>query len=201
MSASIPPLYFIRHGETDWNKQGLIQGTIDTDINATGVAQAIAVARALQPMHDELLAYDFVCSPQHRAQHTMRIICEFLPRDFLSVRTDPRVCELGFGIWEGRPFWELKDNPTYPADPEGHYEWRPPGGESYADGVARVDGFVRSLTKPTLIVAHGAVGRCLIGYVCGLPGPQIAHLSTPQGCYCKLEDGKAQWIDAMPVTT
>jgi len=35
MSASIPPLYFIRHGETDWNKQGLIKSTIDTDINAT----------------------------------------------------------------------------------------------------------------------------------------------------------------------
>ena len=195
MIPDLPPIYFVRHGETDWNKQGLIQGTVETDLNAMGVGQAADVARALSMKQGELRAYDFVVSPQLRAQHTMRIICDMQPRDFTSVRTEPRVRELGFGIWEGRPFWELKASPIYPADPEAHFEWRPEGGESYADGVARVDGFLRELTKPTLIVAHGAVGRCLIGYACNMPGQQIAHLPTPQGCYCLLQAGTYRWFD------
>ncbi len=195
MRANLPPLYFIRHGETDWNKNGLVQGSIDTDLNDKGVGQATAVARALASIA-ELKTYDFVVSPQRRAQHTMRIVCEFQQRDFLSVRTDARVRELEFGIWEARPIWEMKADPTYPADLEGHYEWRPEGGESYVDGVARVDAFMSELTKPTLIVAHGAVGRCIIGFVCGVPGPKLTHLPTPQGCYCVLKDGKSQWFDA-----
>ena len=197
----IPPIYFIRHGETDWNRQGLIQGTIETDINENGVAQAISVARALAVKQPELQAYDFVVSPQLRAQHTMRIICDLQPRDFNSVRTDSRVRELGFGVWEGHPMWELKDSPIYPADAQGHFDWRPEGGESYADGMQRVDGFLRELTRPTLIVAHGGVGRCIIGYVCNLPGPEIAHLPTPQGCYCVLEDHAYRWVDAESLPT
>ena len=137
MIPNLPPIYFIRHGETDWNKQGLIQGTIETDLNVMGLCQSADLARALSMKHDELQAFDFVVSPQLRAQHTMRIICDMQPRDFTGVRAEPRLRELGFGIWEGKPFWELKASPIYPADPEAHYEWRPEGGESYADGVAR----------------------------------------------------------------
>lgn len=193
---NLPPLYFIRHGETDWNKQGLIQGTHEIDLNDMGVSQAQSVALALAQKRDELAAFDFVVSPQLRAQHTMQIIADAQPRNWASVATDVRLRELGFGIWEGKPFWELKASPIYPADPEAHYEWRPSGGESYADGVARVDDFLSDVTKPTLIVAHGAIGRCLIGYVTNMVPRDICHLPTPQGCYCKLENGRFTWIDA-----
>ncbi len=191
----LPPIYFVRHGQTDWNEQGLIQGSVETDINATGIRQAQAVAEALARREPELHSYDFYVSPQLRARHTMQIICDAQPRDFATVKIEPRVRELGFGVWEGKPFWELKDNPMYPADAEGHFDWRPEGGESYADGVARVDGFLRGLINPTLIVAHGAVGRCIIGFVCGLAGPSITRLPTPQGTYCVLRDGRYQWYD------
>jgi broad specificity phosphatase PhoE len=193
---NLPPIYFIRHGETDWNKQGIIQGTHDIELNAKGVGQAQAVALALLPMQHELAEYDFVVSPQIRAQHTMRIISEAQGRDWSTIRIDPRVRELEFGVWEGRPFWELKASPIYPADREAHYEWRPQGGESYADGVARVDAFLEGVTRPTLIVAHGAIGRCLIGYATQMAPAAICHLSTPQGCYCKIENGAFLWIDA-----
>jgi broad specificity phosphatase PhoE len=193
---NLPPLYFIRHGETDWNKQGIIQGSQGIDLNATGVGQAQAVAQALLARAEELQYFDFVVSPQLRAQHTMRIIAETLGRDLAAVRTDKRLRELEFGVWEGRPFWELKASPIYPADPEAHYEWRADGGESYADGVARVDDFLSEVSKPTLIVAHGAIGRCLIGFVAGLAPTAICHLPTPQGCYCRLENGTYSWIDA-----
>ena len=47
MSKNRPPIYFVRHGETDWNVQGLIQGWTDTPLNSKGHGQAQAVARAL----------------------------------------------------------------------------------------------------------------------------------------------------------
>jgi len=191
----LPIIYFIRHGQTDWNEQGLIQGTEETDLNATGVRQAQAVADALTPKEPLLRSFDFYVSPQIRAQHTMKIICAAQPRDFHTVKIEPRVRELGFGIWEGKPFNDLRNQPDYPYGQASHYEWRPKSGESYADGVKRVDGFLRELKNPTLIVAHGAIGRCLIGYVCRIPRIDITHLATPQGCYCVLQDGKYQWFD------
>jgi broad specificity phosphatase PhoE len=193
---NVPPIYFIRHGETDWNKQGLIQGSIDTDLNAHGVEQAKAVAQALLQKREDLFGFKFVVSPQKRAQQTMGFIASALGIAQDAIQTEPRVRELGFGIWENRPFWELKDSPIFPADPETRYGWRPEGGESYADGVARVDEWLATLMQPTLVVAHGAVGRCIMGRVAGFLPAQIVSLRTPQGCYCVLQQGKMQWFDA-----
>jgi broad specificity phosphatase PhoE len=192
----LPTIYFVRHGETDWNKQGLIQGSVDTDLNAQGVEQVHAVANALLQIRQELFGFDYVCSPQKRAQHTMRVITSTLGVSMDEVKTEPRVRELGFGVWEGKPFWEIKDSPVYPADQEGKFFWRPEGGESYEDGVARVDDWLSTVSQPTLVVAHGAVGRCLMGYVAGLDPASIVSLKTPQGCYCKLENGTISWFDA-----
>jgi broad specificity phosphatase PhoE len=193
---NLPVLYFIRHGETDWNKQGIIQGSIDTDLNAHGIAQAKEVARALSEKAGEFDRFNFVVSPQQRARQTMNYIASALKLDAGEIKIEPRVRELGFGIWENRPFWELKASPIYPADAETRYDWRPEGGESYADGVARVEEWLATVERPTVIVAHGAVGRCLMGRVAGLAPAEIVSLKTPQGCYCRLQQGQIDWFDA-----
>ena len=191
------PIVFIRHGETDWNKQGLIQGSIDTDLNATGHAQAKALADALSVHAAEWAGYEIIVSPQRRARQTADYVLAALSRsDWAS---EARVRELGFGVWEGKPFWELKDSPVYPADPEGRFFWRPEGGESYEDGVSRVNDWRTTLTRPTLVISHGAVGRCLMGAVAGLGPGDIVALPTPQGAYCRLQQGTIQWFDAMDV--
>ena len=196
MSRPLPPIIFVRHGETDWNKQALIQGSIDTELNATGVAQAQAVALALLAKREELAAYDFIVSPQKRAQETMAAINAWQERAPELIRTEPLVRELGFGIWEAKPFWELKATPIYPADPEDRFYWRPEGGESYQDGVARVELLLAKLERPTLIVAHGAIGRCLIGVIGQKSPAEIINMQTPQGCYCRLDNGPIEWFDA-----
>ena len=188
------PIIYVRHGETDWNKLGLIQGSVDTDLNETGHAQAKSVAAQLAQLDVEWADYNIVVSPQRRAQQTAEYVLNALGRDMDSV--DPRVRELGFGIWESRPFWELKASPVYPADPEGRYYWRPEGGESYEDGVARVNAWRAELTRPTLVVSHGAVGRCLMGSMAGLGPRELVMLRTPQGAYCRLEQGGISWVDA-----
>ncbi len=191
------PIIFVRHGETDWNKNGLIQGSIDTDLNETGKAQAAYVAGLLAKMSAQLEDYQIICSPQRRAQQTADAILKAMGRKLDDV--DHRVKELGFGVWEGKPFWELKASPVYPADSESRFFWRPELGESYEDGVARVSDWRSALTKPTLVISHGAVGRCLMGSFTGLGPEALVNLPTPQGKYCVLNDKTMQWFDGSEV--
>lgn len=186
-------IIFIRHGETDWNRQGLIQGSIDTDLNETGRAQAEHLGQLMAAKADMLEGFQIICSPQRRAQQTAETILKALGRKLDG--TDTRVKELGFGIWEGKPFWQLKDSPVYPAHPEERFYWRPELGESYEDGVARVSDWRASLTRPTLVISHGAVGRCLMGSVAELGPRDLVGLPTPQGQYCVLTPGRMQWFD------
>jgi broad specificity phosphatase PhoE len=189
------PIIFVRHGETDWNAQGLIQGSIDTDLNAKGHSQARAVAELIAIHKEDWPEFQIIASPQKRALQTAHYILDALSKELAGL--DGRVRELGFGIWEGKPFWELKASPVYPADPEGRYVWRPEGGESYEDGVARVNHWRATLDRPTLVVSHGAVGRCLMGAVAGLNPREIVELKTPQGAFCRLHNGQIDWFDGM----
>ena len=196
MSKTRPPIYFVRHGETDWNVQGLIQGWTDTPLNQKGHAQARAVAQALIAVPEFSPDFQFVVSPLQRARQTMGYIAEALALEPQQIAIEPAVRELGFGVWEGKPFWELKASPIYPPHPEDRYHWRPDGGESYADGQARIDRWLDTLDRPTVVVAHGAIGRCLVAEMAGLPRRDLVELVMRQGCYCRLADGRAEWFDA-----
>jgi broad specificity phosphatase PhoE len=196
VSKTRPPIYFVRHGETDWNVQGLIQGWTDTPLNQKGHTQASAVAQALLGVPEFSPDFAFVVSPLLRARQTMGYISEALGLEPQQIAVDAAVQELGFGVWEGKPFWELKASPVYPAHPEDRYAWRPERGESYADGHARINDWLDRLDRPTVVVAHGAIGRCLIAELAGLPRRDLVELPMRQGFYCKLEGGTAEWFDA-----
>ncbi|MFN4143572.1 histidine phosphatase family protein [Aestuariivirga sp.] len=196
MSKSRPPICFVRHGETDWNVQGLIQGWTDTPLNARGHIQARAVAQALRASPEFSGDCAFVVSPLLRARQTMAHIAEALDVAPRHIAVDPAVKELGFGVWEGKPFWELKSSPVYPAHPEDRYFWRPERGESYEDGQARIEDWLGTLDRPTVVVAHGAIGRCLVAGIAGLPHRELVELTMHQGYYCRLEPGRAEWFDA-----
>lgn len=193
---SKPPLIFVRHGETDWNRDGIIQGWTDTALNETGHKQARAVGDALARDLPAFSEFEFIVSPMIRTRQTMQYIRAALGAGEDRLSIDARVKELGFGIWEGKPFWELKASPIYPADPVGRFSWRPEGGESYADGNDRLRDWLESRTSPSLVVAHGAIGRCLIGMMTGLDVRDLMGMRMRQGAYCLIEAGKAQWFDA-----
>src|SRR5437016_4548078 len=98
-----PPLYYIRHGETDWNREGRLQGQREIPINANGRAQA---RRCGEILHDLLArepqtTLDFVASPLGRARATMELARVALGLDPQSYRVDERLTEISFGNWEG----------------------------------------------------------------------------------------------------
>lgn len=118
-------LLLVRHGRTELNAAGLLQGRVDPPLDAHGRAQAAALA-ALPVLRD---AARVVCSPLLRARETAAALGP-------AVTVDGRWVELDYGEWDGRPFAEVtaEEWARWRADPA----WSPPGGESLASVGARV---------------------------------------------------------------
>jgi broad specificity phosphatase PhoE len=190
-----PPIYFIRHGETDWNREGRIQGQIDIPLNDAGHQQAIAISRGLKTFLGKVKIDLFVVSPLTRTRQTMGYLAREFDIPQSRIETEPAMLELAFGIWEGHYFKDLKTNPEYPKDLNQRFRWRPPEGESYEDGLERVRQWIGRIDGPTVIIAHGAIGRCLIGLVSDLAAPTLIKAPTPQGHFCRLQDGRIDWFD------
>ena len=94
-----PILYYIRHGETDWNRQGRFQGRTDNPLNDDGIAQAHAAAERLQ----QVALGQIVSSPLVRALKTAEIIAAAAAK---TVTVDRGLIELDFGSFEGKPVRE-----------------------------------------------------------------------------------------------
>ena len=93
-----PTIWFIRHGQTDWNAERRLQGQRDTPLNANGLAQGAEAAGRLRAVAGDGLAQaDFVASPLLRTRATMERLRETLGLAREEYRTDPRLKESGFG--------------------------------------------------------------------------------------------------------
>jgi len=144
------PFWFLRHGETDWNAQGLSQGRTDIPLNAVGLAQAKRAARALEGSGIATV----VASPLSRARVTAEIAAEALG---LPVSFDDDLREVNFGEQEGQPMGDWYDDWI-----AGTYT--PERAESFPALLARaVSAVNRALSRPApvLVVAHGALFRAL----------------------------------------
>jgi probable phosphoglycerate mutase len=166
-------IYFIRHGETDWNRDRRYQGQRDIPLNDTGRAQARRNGIALRTYLPAMADADFVASPLGRTRETMEIVRGELGLAPAGYAIDPRLLELSYGLWEGTLQDDVADR-----DPDGlaarrmdPYRWRPDRGESYADLFARVSGWAETVRRDCVVVSHGGVSRCLRALVLGLdPG-------------------------------
>ncbi len=129
----LPTLYFIRHGETDWNRAGRLQGQTDVPINARGREQAARNGGLLAEMADDIAECAFIASPLLRTRQTMEIVLQALGRSASNFSTDERLKEINFGRWEGMTWKELKvaDRPSYDARYRDPWTVSAPGGESY----------------------------------------------------------------------
>ncbi|HXD45484.1 MAG TPA: histidine phosphatase family protein [Pseudolabrys sp.] len=176
-----PTVFYLRHGETDWNVAGRLQGRRDVPLNARGREQATHCGEVLRDLFarhgrdpDSL---DYVSSPLGRATETMRLARAAIDLAADGYRTDEQLAELSFGDWEGRTIAQL-----HYADPQGiaareHDKWRfvPPGGESYEMVAARMRAWYEGLTRDTVATAHGGTCRGLIAHL-GLARPAAAPL-------------------------
>ena len=155
--------YFVRHGETDWNKDSRIQGHTDIPLNETGRQQAEHAVGVLARMPiDRIIASNLA-----RAYETACIINAGLQKPLV---VDEGLKERNYGAFEGKVFEEMEslksDLVARGLPPEENGYPCPPDGEPYAAFRERTLGaFTRNLEKypgeNILFVAHGGVYRVL----------------------------------------
>ncbi len=191
----MPVIYYIRHGETEWNAEGRLQGTLDNPLNDLGRRQAASAGIILA----DLFARDgcseqsvaFVASPLGRARLTMELVRGKLrlPPDDYAI--DDRLREIAYGDWEGSTLAQMRAlNPELFARRQAQ-KWTvsPPGGESYVAVQARVSDWYKQLTADTVAVAHGGTARALM-VALGIETPDsAADLTIEQGAVYVFGDG------------
>jgi probable phosphoglycerate mutase len=191
-----PVLYYIRHGETDWNALGKLQGAQDVPINTRGRAQAVQAGDILS----ELLLRDrrdkhstpFVASPLGRARKTMELVRETLGLPPEAYAVDDRLREIGYGDWEGSTLAqaEMRDAALFARRLADKWTVAAPGGESYAEVQARVSAWYSELATDTVAVAHGGTARALM-VALGFETQQgAAELLIEQGAVYVFADGR-----------
>jgi probable phosphoglycerate mutase len=182
-----PTIYFIRHGETSWNAEGRLQGTLDVPLNELGRKQAVHAGEVLA----DLFARDgrdkrdlvYVASPLGRARTTMDFVREVLGLPPGDYAIDDRLREIGYGEWEGSTLAEMKakDPEFYARRLTQKWTMSAPGGESYAAVQVRMRDWYDSVTADTVTVAHGGTCRALM-VALGHETPQSASdLTIEQG--------------------
>jgi len=193
---SVPTIYYIRHGETQWNADGRLQGAQDTALNDLGRSQAAQAGRIL----GDLLAHGgrdksklpYVSSPLLRARTTMEIMRGTLRLPVQDYATDDRLREIGYGQWEGFTLAEMQA-----ADPVCFArrvadKWRvaPEGGETYEAVQRRVTEWHAQLKTDSVVVAHGGTARALM-VALGFETPQSASdLTIEQGVVYVFGEGR-----------
>lgn len=191
-------IYIIRHGETDWNKAGRVQGQTDIELNAYGIELAELTAAALE---QEGVRFDRVyTSPLKRAVRTAEILCR---KSSVKPIVDSRITEISFGEAEGVTFRELASNPEYKNQllrfkaPEQFKATN--GAESFETVFARTQDFLTNELLPlenkaqkVLVSCHGGIARSLLMNITNLPLSQYWEIKEPNCAVnlVRLQDGK-----------
>jgi broad specificity phosphatase PhoE len=192
---SPPTIYYIRHGETEWNAEGKLQGTRDIPLNDLGRKQAAKAGRILARLFERdgrsEASLEFVASPLCRARATMELMRSALrlPPDDYAI--DDRLREIGYGDWEGSTLAQMQalDPKLFARRQAEKWTVSPPGGENYVDVQARMNDWCRELTVDTVAVAHGGTARALM-VVLGIETPaSAADLTIEQGAVYVFGDG------------
>ncbi len=162
-------LFLLRHGQTEWNATGRLQGSTDIPLNGTGRAQTLVTAERLLPRLGERVVW--VTSHLSRAHETAQILADVRGD---AVTTDPRLAERAFGRWEGSTHdSRLESDPGEVERWLQGYEPAIDGYEPHAQLVERmnaamVDHAEANAGMDVVLVSHGSALRVGITAALGL---------------------------------
>ncbi len=197
---TVGTIYLVRHGETEWNREGRMQGHLDSPLTALGEDQARRVGGMLAELVPDPAQHIVTVSPLGRTRHTAAIVCESLGRDPAGCRIDDMVKEITLGEWDGmtRDEIDAADGETWRRYLGDHWNSVPPGGESYAMMAERAQRWLATAaTGPNqIVVSHGAFGRVLRGVYTGLDSGRILAQEEPQDSIFRLFGGSIARIQA-----
>jgi broad specificity phosphatase PhoE len=169
-------LFLIRHGETDWNREGRVLGRLrGNHLNEKGRREVAALADALTTQGIRAV----YTSPLERAKQSAEILCERL--DLLDPIVEEDLTEVDAGEWAGRPRHELVDDPIWIQAHEDPVGVRFPNGERLEDAAQRalacIDRLVARHCDETLaVVTHGDVVRSIVAHYMRLPLSEVLRI-------------------------
>jgi probable phosphoglycerate mutase len=194
-------IVFVRHGETDYNAEGRLQGQRDIPLNRRGRAQASAIGRALaKAAPDAIAALEaadaFTSSPLVRTRQTMELARAALGLAPGRYALEPALMELTFGEWEGLTWPQVwrRDPAGARAREADKWHFTPPGGESYATLAERLQPWLASLRADCFVVSHGGVARALMTLIAGVSPSAAENADIWQGKAILFEGGGLSWI-------
>ena len=177
-----PTIYYVRHGQTDWNAELRFQGRQDIALNEKGRRQAAANGRKLRSLVGNGDGFGFLTGPLSRTRETMEIMLGEMGRDPKGYAIEPLLVEASYGELEGTTLAEFKK-----ADPQGHkrrkaerWTYCPAGGESHEMAEQRIAGWLDALDEDTVIAGHGVIGRVMRRRLLGIPKDEAAAFVFPQ---------------------
>jgi len=190
-----PTIYYIRHGETDWNALGRLQGVQDVPLNDLGRRQSAGSGRILADLFARdgrsEASLEFVASPLGRARQTMELVRDVLRLPPNEYAIDDRLREIGYGEWEGSTLAQAQEEDPDLFARRRVEKWTvsPPGGENYVSVQARMSDWYNQLIADTVAVAHGGTARVLM-VALGFETPEsAADLTIEQGAVYVFGDG------------
>jgi len=193
-------IFYVRHGETVWNRQGRFQGHEDSPLTLHGVQLAIAYGHWLrrhlfaEPLASRLPIY---CSPLGRARQTAAILADLLDYPHSGTQVEPALAEADVGELAGYTWPEVETRFGIRKGQVGRWDFRPPGGESGRDQFERAAGWLAGdFAKPCIVVSHGGFSRFFRAAYLGLaPGEIDALESHVHGRLFRLEQGSVASIE------
>ena len=176
-------IILVRHGETDWNKQGRFQGQIDIPLNEHGKAQAKAASEFLK----HTLIQKAFSSSLSRPKETAQIILTEHPGIQISLKDNLK--EIGHGEWEGKLESEINSDwpdllKTWKTFPE---KVQMPEGENIKDVSTRsISGWMEVCKdlkndETALVVAHDAVNKTILCHLLGFMPSKIWMIKQGNG--------------------
>ncbi|MFM9071898.1 MAG: 2-carboxy-D-arabinitol-1-phosphatase [Cyanobium sp.] len=199
--ANGPRLLLVRHGETDWNREGRFQGQIDIPLNSQGKHQANAARNFLSSVALQRAYSSTMARPRQTAERILE------PHPGVPLTTTPGLVEIGHGRWEGRLEEEIAE--TWP---ELLADWkRAPHTVTMPDGetlqqvwdrsVASWHSIVRGLSpvETALVVAHDAVNKTILCSLLGLSPADIWVVKQGNGGVSVVD--YPQGVDGPPVVS
>ena len=183
-------IFVVRHGECEHNTTGRIAGQNDSPLTERGRDQARANGRMLKEIAPGLSSLDFFSSPLHRASATMELMraaAGLAPAGYIA---DRRLMEIDCGDNTWLTWAEIEMRAEQ--DPVWHTDrWRyaHPGGESLIDLERRIETFLASLARDTVIVTHAGVVRMIRKLVLGLSRADTLEYHPPNAGIMRLSGG------------
>ena len=184
MNGLSEPLFFVRHGQTDWNAKSLYQGTTDTSLSQLGSQQALENAALLQSLlrqqQIDPSQITLMTSPLRRAKQTAEIIANSFTPSLTPVENSP-FRELSMGHWEGLTSPEVKERYYEERKSRKLNRWsfKPLGGESMAERCEGIENALSNLPPNTVLVTHCVVLRIIFHLLGGLSKEEATAVETP----------------------